>query len=62
MPLSIKGRNGRTLVLVAVFTVVVPTVQSLILGWNAVPKTLAIGIDGGTLGFLMATGLLTVIG
>jgi Protein of unknown function (DUF2975) len=53
---------GRALVLVAVFTVVVPSLQTLILSWNAAQKTLAIGIDGGTLGFLMAAGLLTVIG
>jgi Protein of unknown function (DUF2975) len=53
---------GRALVLVAVFTVVVPGVQTLILSWNAAQKTVAIGLDGGTLGFLMAAGLLTVIG
>lgn len=53
---------GRALVLVALFTVVVPTLQTLILSWNAAQKTLTIGIDGGTLGFLMAAGLLTVIG
>lgn len=53
---------GRALVLVAIFTVLVPTLQTLILSWNAQQKTLAIGIDSGTLGFLMAAGLLTVIG
>ena len=53
---------GRMLVLVALFTVLVPTLQTLILSWTAPQKTLAIGIDGGTLGFLMAAGLLTVIG
>lgn len=53
---------GRALVLVALFTVVVPTLQTLILSWNAPQKTLSIGLDGGTLGFLMAAGLLTVIG
>jgi mannose/fructose/N-acetylgalactosamine-specific phosphotransferase system component IIC len=55
-------RIGRNLVLVAVFSVLVPTLQTLILSWNAAQKVLSIGIDGGTLGFLMAAGLLTVIG
>jgi hypothetical protein len=55
-------RIGRALLLVAVFSVLVPTLQTLILSWNAAQKTLSIGIDGGTLGFLMAAGLLTVIG
>lgn len=55
-------RIGRNLLLVAVFSVLVPTLQTLILSWNAAQKTLSIGIDGGTLGFLMAAGLLTVIG
>jgi hypothetical protein len=55
-------RIGRALLLVALFAVLVPTLQTLILSWNAAQKTLAIGIDGGTLGFLMAAGLLTVIG
>ncbi|MGL4238491.1 MAG: hypothetical protein ACRCSW_20690, partial [Tabrizicola sp.] len=53
---------GRALILVAVFTVVTPTLVTLILSWNAPQRTLAIGIDSGTLGFLMAAGLLTVIG
>ncbi len=53
---------GRALVLVAVFTVVLPTLQILILSWNAPQRTLSIGVDGGTLGFFMAAGLLTVIG
>lgn len=53
---------GRALVLVALFTVLVPTLQTLILSWNAPQRTLSIGLDGGTLGFLMAAGLLTVIG
>lgn len=53
---------GRALVLVAVFTVLVPTVQTLILSWQGPQKALSIGLDGGTLGFLMAAGLLTVIG
>lgn len=55
-------RIGRNLLLVAVFTILVPTLQTLILSWHAAKKTLSIGIDGGTLGFLMAAGLLTVIG
>ncbi len=55
-------RIGRNLLLVAVFTVLVPTLQTLILSWNAPQKTLSIGLDGGTLGFLMAAGVLTVIG
>ncbi len=53
---------GRALVLVAIFTVLVPTLQTLILSWQAPQKILSVGIDGGTLGFLMAAGLLTVIG
>jgi hypothetical protein len=53
---------GRALVLVAVFTVLIPTVQTLILSWQGPQKTLSISLDGGTLGFLMAAGLLTVIG
>lgn len=55
-------RIGRNMVLVAALTVIVPTLQTLILSWNAAQKTLAIGLDTGTLGFLMAAGLLTVIG
>jgi Protein of unknown function (DUF2975) len=53
---------GRALLLVAAFTVLLPTLQTLILTWNAPQRTLAIGLDGGTLGFAMAAGLLTVIG
>ncbi len=65
--LSVENANtilriGRALILVAVFTVLVPTLQTLILSWNAPQQTLAFGLDGGTLGFLMAAGLLTVIG
>ena len=37
-------------------------VQGLIVTWNAAQRQLAIGVDGGTLGFLMVSGLLTVIG
>lgn len=55
-------RIGRSLLLVALFTVAVPTLQTLILSWNAPQRTLSVGIDSGTLGFLMAAGLLTVIG
>jgi hypothetical protein len=55
-------RIGRALVLVAAFTVLVPTLQTLILSWHAPQKTLMIGLDSGALGFLMAAGLLTVIG
>jgi hypothetical protein len=53
---------GRALLLVGVLTVLVPTLQTLILSWNAPQRMLSIGLDGGTLGFLMAAGLLTVIG
>ena len=55
-------RIGRNMLLVAAFTVLVPTLQTLILSWHASQKVLAIGLDTGTLGFLMAAGLLTVIG
>lgn len=55
-------RIGRNLLLVAIFGLLVPTLQTLILSWHAPQKVLAIGIDGGTLGFLMSAGLLTVIG
>jgi hypothetical protein len=53
---------GRSMMLVALFSVLVPTLQTLILSWNAPLKTLAIRLDQATLGFLMAAGLLTVIG
>jgi hypothetical protein len=53
---------GRALTLVAAFTVLVPTLQILVLSWHAPQKMLAIGLDSGTLGFLIAAGLLTVIG
>ena len=53
---------GRALVVVAVFTILTPTAQTLILSWNADHRSLQIGLDGGTLGFLIAAGLLTVIG
>lgn len=55
-------RIGRNLLLVAVFSLLVPTLQTLILSWHAPQKVLVFDIDGGTLGFLMSAGLLTVIG
>ncbi|MFN4192711.1 MAG: DUF2975 domain-containing protein [Tabrizicola sp.] len=55
-------RIGRALVVVALFAILVPAAQTLILGWNAADKVMALSLDGGTLGFLMAAGLLTVIG
>lgn len=55
-------RLGRALLLVALFTVLTPTLQTLILTWNAAQRSLVIGLDSGTLGFLLAAGLLTVIG
>jgi hypothetical protein len=53
---------GRWLVLVALAGVAVPTAQALALSWRAPERTLRIALDGGTLGFLMAAGFLTVIG
>lgn len=53
---------GRALVVVAVFAILTPTAQTQILSWNADQRTLQIELDGGTLGFLSAAGLLTVIG
>lgn len=53
---------GRAMLVVALFTVVTPTLQTLILSWHAPQRALSIGLDSGTLGFLMAAGLLTVIG
>ncbi len=55
-------RIGRNFLLVAAFTVLVPTLQVLILSWRAGQRMLSIGLDQGTLGFLLAAGLLTVIG
>ncbi|WP_309666440.1 DUF2975 domain-containing protein [Tabrizicola sp.] len=55
-------RIGRAMLLVAAATVLVPTLQVLALSWNAAQKTLQIGLDGGTLGFVLSAGLLTVIG
>lgn len=53
---------GRNFLIVAAFTVLVPTLQTLILSWNAAQRIVTIGLDQGTLGFLLAAGLLTVIG
>lgn len=53
---------GRAMVLVALFTILTPTLQTLILSWTAPERTLSIALDSGTLGFLLAAGLLTVIG
>ena len=55
-------RIGRAMLLVALFTVLTPTLQTLILSWTAPERTLSIALDSGTLGFLLAAGLLTVIG
>jgi hypothetical protein len=55
-------RIGRAMLLVALFTVLTPTLQTLILSWTAPERTLSIAFDSGTLGFLLAAGLLTVIG
>lgn len=55
-------RIGRAMVVVALFTVIGPTLRLLILSWNAPHRTLSIALDDGTLGFLLAAGLLTVIG
>jgi hypothetical protein len=53
---------GRAMLLVALFTILVPTLQTLILSWGAAKRTLVLGLDSGTLGFVVAAGLLTVIG
>lgn len=55
-------RIGRNFLIVAAFTVLVPTLQTLILSWNTAQRMLSVGLDQGTLGFLLAAGLLTVIG
>jgi hypothetical protein len=56
-------RIGRALCLLALATVLVPTAQLLTLTW-AMPgqRTLSIGVDQATLGFILAGGLLFVIG
>jgi hypothetical protein len=55
-------RIGRAMVFVAATTVLVPTLQVLVLSWNAPSRMLQIGLDDATLGFLLSAGLLTVIG
>jgi amino acid transporter len=57
-------RIGQALFVVAAMTVVVPTLQVLILSWNNPPggRILSVGLDGSTLGFLLSGGLLIVIG
>ncbi len=57
-------RVGQALFAVAAMTVLVPTLQMLILSWNNPPgdRIIAIGLDGSTLGFLLSGGLLIVIG
>jgi Protein of unknown function (DUF2975) len=55
-------RIGRAMLFVAAATVLVPTLQVLVLSWNAPLRVLQIGLDQGTLGFLLSAGLLTVIG
>jgi hypothetical protein len=55
-------RIGRAMIFVALATVLVPTLQILILSWNAPQRMLSIGLDGGTLGFLLSAGLMFVIG
>lgn len=56
-------RIGLALLAVALATILIPTLQLLALSWRApTGRILAIGLDGGTLGFLLAGGLLTVIG
>lgn len=53
---------GRNLSLAALFSVLVPTLERLILSWHAPQRVLSIALDDGTLGYLIAAGLLTVIG
>jgi Protein of unknown function (DUF2975) len=57
-------RIGQALFAVAAMTVLVPTLQTLILTWGNAPggRILSIGLDGSTLGFLLSGGLLIVIG
>jgi len=57
-------RVGQALVAVAIVGVLVPTLQILILtaGNAEGTRQLSIGIDGSTVGFLLAGGLLVVIG
>jgi amino acid transporter len=54
--------TGQALILVAA-TVVVPMLQLLIVSWNAPGgRLLSVGIDGGTLGFVLSGAMLTIIG
>ena len=39
-----------------------PSLQTLVLSWQAPQRLLTIALDDGTLGFALAAGLLTVIG
>jgi hypothetical protein len=56
-------RIGAALLAVALATVLIPALQLLTLSWfSPAGRILAIGLDGGTLGFVLAGGLLTVIG
>jgi uncharacterized membrane protein len=57
-------RIGQALFAVAAMTVLVPTLQILILSWgNGVGQhILYLGVEGSTLGFLLSGGLLIVIG
>lgn len=57
-------RVGQMLVTLAILDVILPTLQVLVLSWgNPVgQKMLQIGLSDETLGFLLAGGMLTVIG
>ncbi|NJM82896.1 MAG: DUF2975 domain-containing protein [Tabrizicola sp.] len=57
-------RIGRAMLFLAAATLLVPTIQLLILSWSSPPghRILQLGIDSGTLGFLMSAGLLFLIG
>jgi hypothetical protein len=55
-------RAGRALLLAAAATVLVPTLRLLVATWNGPALTLSLGLDGGTLGFAFAAGVLAVIG
>jgi hypothetical protein len=57
-------RIGQALFAVAAMTVIVPMLQILILSWGLGQgqRLLVLGVEGGTLGFLLSGGLLIVIG
>jgi hypothetical protein len=57
-------RIGQALFAVAAMTVLVPTLQIVVLTWHIGlgQRLLSIGIDSSTLGFLLSGGLLIVIG